>query len=296
MGAFQKHLKHEIHPSLSAHTPSLPVQNSALSNAVDLTDKSSPSNNNRSEWFLSTCEWQGFKPLVNSGLDLSTHDTTEAELEDLSGNSTTQKNKDSAHKQLRKIHTSGAQPRSKENRIQLLNEALECQEKNKGRREKSCDMDSVSPVSVVMTPSANCSCDAKSSTVTKNDNNKVSDDLVVASESSDKCMSCLHQQLNLELSVYEEIPNTGFSSLTTKDQEHEKQEQKQMCLDGVREDVTVDKKGCTQSETVSCKPEHSRSQIQPNSNQSVYCTIPMNGLENHNRLVWSKITMDRTSL
>lgn len=285
-------------PTSSAHTPSLPVQKTVVSNEADLTDKSSPSNRNRSEWFLSTCEWQGCRPLLSSGLDSFSHDTLEAELEDLSGNPTIQKIKGSANQQLSssKIHTSGGKARSKENRLQLLSKAMECQERNKGMREKLSDTASLSPVSVEMTPSANCSCHGNNSAVTTNENNKLPNDLAVASVSSDKCVTCLLHQLNPELSVYEEIPNTEFASLTTEDQEYEKQEQKTKCIDEVREDVTVEKNGCTQGETVPSKPENSRSQIQPKSNQSVYYTIPMNGLENRSPFIWSKVTMDRTSL
>ncbi|XP_041938710.1 uncharacterized protein si:ch211-234p6.5 isoform X3 [Alosa sapidissima] len=297
----QKNLNHEISNNLSA-------QNMALTNEVGSTEKPSPSNNNRSEWFLTTCEWQGFKPLVSSGFESFCYDdTTMAELGDLSDHSSATQ-QDSANKQLnsRKIHISGARPRGKDNRVELLNEAYVSQDK-KERIGKLCDMTTLPSMSVVMTPTANCSCDSKNSSLTKNENNKCPTDPVVSSVSSEKC---LHHQLNLELSVYEEIPHVDDSSqrensknyknvnsLATEHSGHEKQERKDKCVDGVIVDVMTEKNECTQSETVSCIPENSQSKIQSKSNQPVYCAIAMNGLENHSpSFLWSKVTVDSTSL
>ncbi|XP_062382198.1 uncharacterized protein si:ch211-234p6.5 [Sardina pilchardus] len=306
---------HEICNNLSSHIPSFPVQNTTLTNEVGSTEKPSPSNKNRSEWFLSTCEWQEFRPLVSSGFESFFYDdTTKAGLEVLSDHSSaSQQNKDSANKQLnsRKIHISGARPRGRENRVELLKGASVSQDKKERVGEKLCEMTTLPSMSVIMTPTANCSCDEKNSSLTKNENYKLPTDPEVSSVSSEKC---LHHQVNLDLSVYEEIPHADDSSqrknskhynnvnsLTTEHSGHETQDKcekrKDKCVDGVTVDVMAEKDECTQSETVSCIPANNQSNIQSKSNQPVYCAIAMNGLENHSpSFLWSKVTVDSTSL
>ncbi|XP_031416965.1 uncharacterized protein si:ch211-234p6.5 isoform X3 [Clupea harengus] len=301
-----KSINHETCNNLSAHLSSVPVRNTALTDEVGATERPSASTNNRSEWFLSTCEWQGFRSLANHGVEsFSYDDTTESELEDLSEHSSTTQQNKSADEQLNtnKTYTSGARPRCKETRVQLLN-AFRSRDKQEGMGERLCGL-SLPSKSLVMTPAASCTYDGrKNGSLAKNENNKLPNHSMATSVSTDKSMSCLPHQLSLELSIYEEISNVDYSSqskksknddddsLTTKDSGQEKQELRNTCVDGGTEDVMVGKNGCPQSETGSSIPENSQSQ---KGNQSVYSAI-MNGAENRSSFVWSKVTVDSTSL
>lgn len=305
---YTKGRKHKIHNNFLAHV-SFPVQDTALTTKAVSTEKPSSSTNNRSEWFLSACEWQGFRPVVTPGLESFCHDATVAELQTLPHYShKTQQNSDNKKLSRNEIYILAGKPRYKENSESLLSETFVSQDEKGETSETVCDILHPSE-SVLIATAANCSSeDRKNGTPTKNESKQLPNYPVAPSASKDKCIACLPQQLGLELSLYEEIPyvlssqrekskNDTDNTLTTEHSEHEMEEPNPKYVDEVGEDVTLEKNGLSQSETVLCVPENSQSHIHSENNQSVYSAKFTDGVGNHSpSFVWKRVTMDSTCL
>ncbi|XP_063077891.1 uncharacterized protein si:ch211-234p6.5 isoform X2 [Engraulis encrasicolus] len=310
-GGYAKGHKHKIHNNFLAHV-SFPIQDTALITSAASKDKSSPSStNNRSEWFLSACEWQGSRPVANHGLEA--RDATGNELEalphrlhqtlEISSNMKLNRNE---------IDVLEGMSRCKENSETLLSVASVNQGEKGETGETTSDILNPSELGIAA-PAVHCNSDGwknnieKPEMISKNQDSILANDPVAPPVSKEKCVACEPQEVNVELSLYEEIPYVLSSSQRQKSPDDTDHELMTECPEGEMavlnhcanevEDIAIEKNGLPLSEILVCVPDESQNHIQIKIDQSLdNATLPDEERDHSPSFAWKRVTMDSTCL